>query len=179
MWTLRTARVTAVVACRWLLLAAWPLHVLFASLLAITVVLGLVTEQSTIVVASLTLAAHYAVGLNGSFALHELGHLVVLARARGVTAITLERSLWRTSISPHGRLGDRDAALAALAGPGACVGVGVFLWLSAPSLQLHGWYLAHVVFLIPSFADGRTLWSAAHRGAADAARRRRERRGNR
>lgn len=179
MWTLRTARVTAADACRWLLLAAWPLNVLFTILLAVTVVLGLSTEQPVIVRASLTLAAHYAIGLNGSFALHELAHLTVLARAKGVTAITLERSLWRTSISPHGRLGDRDAALAALAGPGACVALGVILWVVAPALHLHGWYLAHAVFLIPTFNDGRTLWSAAHRRAADAARRRREQRGHR
>ena len=161
MWSVSASRIDGVLVCRWLLLAAWPMNTVFAVLLTATVALGAITGQSAIVGAALMIAVHYAAGLGGSFALHELGHLAVLSRATGVTAITLERSLWRTSISPHGRVGDRDAVLAALAGPGACVVVGAALWLLAPGLQLHGWYLAHAVFLIPVFNDGRILWSVS------------------
>lgn len=166
MWSVRASRMDAGLVCRWLVLAAWPMHVVFAVLLTITLCLGTLTEQGAIVGAALTLAVHYVFGLCGSFALHELGHLVVLSRATGVTAVTLERSLWRTSISPHGRVRDRDAVLAAVAGPGACIVAGATLWALAPGLHLQGWHLAHAVFLIPIFNDGRTLWSVSRsRGA--------------
>lgn len=171
MWSARATRIDAGLVCRWLLLAAWPMHILFAALLTITVSLGTLTGQTAIVGAALTLAVHYVVGLCGSFALHELGHLAVLSRATGVTAVTLERSLWRTSISPHGRVRDRDAVLAAVAGPGVCMVAGAALWVFAPGLQLHGWHLAHAVFLLPIFNDGRTLWSVSRSRGAVASRR--------
>ena len=166
MWSVRASRVDAGLVCRWLVLAAWPMHVVFATLTAATVALGIVTEQAAIVSAAMALAVHYAIGLGGSFAVHELGHLVLLSRARGVTAVTLERSLWRTSIRPHGEIRDGHAALSALAGPGACIAVGCVLWLVAPGPALHGWYLAHSVFLLPVFNDGRLLLSVARQRVA-------------
>lgn len=167
MWSVRASRLDAALVCRWLLLSAWPMNLLFTVLLTLTVAVGTATEQRAIVGAAVTISVHYAFGLGGSFAVHELGHLIMLSRATGVTAITLERSLWRTSISPHGQLGDRAAALAALAGPGACIAVGTALSAFAPALHLHWWHLAHAVFLVPIFNDGRTLCSVIlARGAA-------------
>ena len=61
--------------------------------------------------------------------MHELGHLAVLSRTRGVGGLTLERSILRISVRPHGSLRSRDAALAAVSGPGCCVVVGVVLWI--------------------------------------------------
>ncbi|WP_431074477.1 hypothetical protein [Microbacterium phyllosphaerae] len=160
MWSVRTSHIDAGLVCRWLLLAAWPMHAAFAALSAVVVSVAVITEQDAILSAVAMLGAHYALGLGGSFAMHELGHLTVLSRARGVTAFTLQRSTWRISIAPHGQITRRDAALAALAGPGICVVAGGILWLVVPELQVHGWYLAHAVFLVPVFNDGRILLAA-------------------
>lgn len=171
MWSARAERVGASLACRWLLLAAWPLHLAFGALVVATGSLAVVTEQTGISDAVVALVAHYVLGLCGSFALHELGHLFALSRAEGVTAITVERTLWRLSVSAHGRIRGRDALLAALAGPGACVAAGAALLLLAPHSHLHLWYLAHAVFLVPVFGDGRTVlavilsWRSAGRVA--------------
>lgn len=172
MWSVRTSRIGVGLVCRWLLLAAWPMHAAFAALSAIVVSVAVVTEQAAILSAVAMLAAHYVLGLGGSFALHELGHLAVLSRVRGVTAFTLERSTWRISIAPHGRIARRDAALAALAGPGMCIVVGVILWLVVPAPGVHGWYLAHAVFLAPLFNDGRVLLAAVRVRSTTTPRRR-------
>ena len=159
MWSARAERVGAGLICRWLLLAAWPLHLGFGALLMATGALAAVTEQTGIADAVAALAAHYVLGLCCSFGLHELGHLFVLSRARGITAITLERTLWRLSVSAHGRISGRAALLAALAGPGSCVVAGIALLMLIPQSHLHLWYLAHAVFLVPVFGDGRTVLS--------------------
>lgn len=159
MWSARAERVGAGLACRWLLLAAWPLHLIFGALVVATAALALVTEQTGISDAVGALTVQYVLGLCCSFALHELGHLFALTRAEGVTAITVERTLWRLSVSAHGRLRGRDTLLAALAGPGACVAAGSVFLLVAPHSQLHLWYFAHAVFLVPVFGDGRAVLS--------------------
>ncbi|MER7446870.1 hypothetical protein [Microbacterium sp. NPDC097977] len=175
MWSARAERVGAGLVCRWLLLAAWPLHLAFGALVAATTALAAVTEQTGIADAVAALAVQYVLGLCCSFGLHELGHLFVLSRAEGVTAITLERTLWRLSVSAHGRISGRDAVLAALAGPGICVAVGAALLLLAPQSHLHLWYLAHAVFLVPVFGDGRTVLSVtlSRRAARGVAQRKR------
>lgn len=145
----------------WLVLAGWPVHVILAISVALTTIFAVLSDQPGILSAVLAVAAHYVLGLWASFAVHEGGHAVVLMHARGVTALTMERTVWRLSISAHGTILGRDAFLAALAGPGACAVVGVALWALAPEILLHGWYLAHAIFLTPLFNDGRTLLSAA------------------
>ncbi|WP_282697177.1 metalloprotease family protein [Streptomyces sp. CC208A] len=100
-------------------------------------------------------------GLVASFALHESAHVLVLRRTSTVTHITVERTAWRTSVIPHGTLTPRATALVALAGPTACAALGALLWLSALDRALAWWYLAHLVFLLPCFGDGRALWRAA------------------
>lgn len=127
---------------------------------AITAAFGVLAGQEAIVAAASTIVIQYVFGLCGSFALHGLGHLAGLWRARGVTEITLERTLWRTSVRAHGMLHTRDAAIAAVAGPGLCVVAGGILWVLAPGLGLPGWYLAHTVFLVPVFNDGRVVVAA-------------------
>lgn len=160
MWSVRAPRIDAGLVLRWLLLAAWPMHAAFAALSTVTVSVAVITGQDAILSAVAMLGVHYVLGLGGSFVVHELGHLTVLSRARGVTAFTLERSTWRISIAPHGRITTGAAALAALAGPGGCVVAGGLLWIVVPELQVHGWYLAHAVFLVPLFNDGRILLAA-------------------
>lgn len=133
------------------------MSVVFVVLMAITTAVGAAAEQPEIVAAALSIGTQYVFGLCGSFALHELGHLAALSRARGVTGIALERTLWRTSVRVHGVHRAQEAAAAAIAGPGTCVLAGGILWVLAPGLSPHGWYLAHAVFVVPVFNDGRQM----------------------
>jgi hypothetical protein len=104
------------------------------------------------------LAKPAALGLVVPFALHESAHALVLKRIRTVTHITIERTAWRTSVIPEGSMTARQTAVVALAGPSACVAVGALLWLPGLDRSLAWWYLAHIVFLLPFFGDGRVLW---------------------
>ncbi|MGW1072470.1 hypothetical protein [Streptomyces sp. NPDC002537] len=104
------------------------------------------------------LAKPATLGLVLPFALHESAHVLALKRVRTVTHITIERTAWRTSVLPRGTMTARQTAAVALAGPSACVAVGALLWLSGLDRPLSWWYLAHVVFLLPPFGDGRALW---------------------
>lgn len=97
-------------------------------------------------------------GLVAPFALHESAHALVLRRIRTLTHITIERTPWRTSVIPEGTMTARQTAEVALAGPAACVAVGTLLWLPGLDRSLAWWYLAHILFLLPFFGDGRALW---------------------
>ncbi|SCK06219.1 hypothetical protein [Streptomyces sp. WMMB 322] len=98
-----------------------------------------------------------ALGLVAAFALHESAHVVVLKRIGTVTHIAVERTVLRTSVVPEGTMTARQAAAVALSGPSACFAVGAVLWLSGLDRSLSWWYLAHIVFLLPFFGDGRAL----------------------
>jgi hypothetical protein len=99
-------------------------------------------------------------GLVGSFVVHETAHLLALRRLRTVTEVRLERTLWRLSLRPIGPMTPGQVAGVALAGPGACVVVGIALALALPESSVRWWYLAHAVFLLPVFGDGRALLGA-------------------
>jgi hypothetical protein len=99
-----------------------------------------------------------ALGLVASFALHESAHVIALKRIRTVTHIVIERRAWRTSVLAEGTMTARQTAAVALAGPLSCVAVGSALWLSGLDRSLAWWHLAHVMFLLPVFGDGRALW---------------------
>jgi hypothetical protein len=113
---------------------------------------------------SLTLAWDFTllilVGLIGSFALHESAHVLLLKRVPGVTHIALERTMWRFSVRPMGSLSPGELARVAVAGPVSCVAVGAILLVVSPSMSLGWFYLAHGVFLLPFFGDGRNLVTA-------------------
>lgn len=128
-----------------------------------TLALAFATDQPAVTIAILALIAHDVLGLWGSFAIHELGHALVLTYAQGVSAITMERNHWRLSVTPHGTISGRDVFVAAVVGPGCCVAIGVVLWICAPHLMLHVWYLAHALFLTPLFNDGRALIVSSRR----------------
>lgn len=98
-----------------------------------------------------------ALGLVAAFALHEAAHVVVLKRIPTITHIVVERTALRTSVLPLGTMTGRQSATVALAGPCACFAVGAALWLSGLDRSLAWWYLAHIVFLLPFFGDGRAL----------------------
>lgn len=96
-------------------------------------------------------------GLVVAFALHESAHVAVLKRIPTVTHIALERTALRTSVLPRGTMTARQSAAVALAGPCACFTVGAALWLTGLDRSLSWWYLAHILFLLPFFGDGRAL----------------------
>ncbi|WP_136055185.1 hypothetical protein [Microbacterium sp. K24] len=156
-WSTTVSGLRARAVLRWLALAAWPMHLVFGASMAAATAVAIVFDQPGILGALRAVGVHYVFGLCASFAIHELGHAVVLQRAPGVTAITLERTLLRISVRPHGSIRGRDAFLSALAGPLLCTAIGVVLWLVAPHLMLHFWFLLHALFLTPAFSDGRIL----------------------
>ena len=98
-----------------------------------------------------------ALGLVGSFALHESAHVMVLKRIGAVTHLAIDRTRWRISIIPFGTLTARQVVRVAIAGPLSCVGVGSALWILGLDRSLAWWYLAHAIFLLPFFGDGRNL----------------------
>ncbi|NEC18286.1 hypothetical protein [Streptomyces parvus] len=106
------------------------------------------------------LAKPAVLGLAVPFALHESAHVFALKRIPTVTHIVIERTTWRTSVVPSGTMSARHTVLVALIGPGACVAVGTLLWASGLGRALAWWYLAHVLFLLPFFGDGRALWNS-------------------
>lgn len=161
MWTRAIDSFDVRTLSRWLLLAGWPLHIVFASTATAAGVLGVVTAQPALLLGTTLLAVHYSCGLCASFVLHELGHAIALRCSPGVTTLTLERTLWRISVSARGRIRGRDMFVAAAAGPGGCVAVGLLLLLACPDLLLHAWFLAHGLFLVPIFADGRAAIAGA------------------
>ncbi|MFF6976731.1 hypothetical protein ACFZAV_03065 [Streptomyces sp. NPDC008343] len=99
-------------------------------------------------------------GLVASFVLHESAHAIALKRLQTITHIAVDRSAWRTSVVPIGTMTARQMAGVALVGPMSCAGVGALLWLSGLNRPLAWWHLAHVVFLLPFFGDGRALCTA-------------------
>ena len=101
-----------------------------------------------------------AVGLVGSFVVHETAHVILLRRIAGVTHIAIGQTLWRFSVMPVGSLTAAQTAGVAAAGPLACVTVGALLWSITPISSLAWWYFGHALFLLPVFGDGRCLVTA-------------------
>jgi hypothetical protein len=101
-----------------------------------------------------------AFGAAGSFVLHESSHAFVLGLCDGVERIDIESTLLRISLRPQGELTTQQAIAVALAGPGACVLVGIALHAALPLAHLHWWYLLHAGFLLPIFGDGRAVVQA-------------------
>lgn len=137
----------------------WPLLMLAGVLLAVALVwMARSGDPVPASMAWLLLVKPAALGLVAAFVLHESAHFGVLKRIRTVTHIALDRTAWRTSVIPEGTMTARQTVMVALAGPSACVAVGALLWLSGLDRSLAWWYLAHIVFLLPFFGDGRAIW---------------------
>ena len=103
------------------------------------------------------------VGLAGAFAVHEVAHVAVLRRCGGVSGVVMTATPWRFSLEPRGVITHRQVAAVAVAGPAAATGVGLVLWVGLPQAALHWWFIAHLVFLLPIFGDGRSLVLALRR----------------
>ncbi|MCE0509598.1 hypothetical protein V8Z69_14785 [Microbacterium aurugineum] len=157
MWSTTVTGLRPRTVIRWLSLAVWPVNLVFGTSMAAASAAAIVFDQPGILGALLVVGMHYVCGLCASFAIHELGHAILLSWSPGVTTITLERTLLRISVRPHGSIRGRDAFLTAVAGPSLCVVIGMLLWLAVPHVQLQGWFLFHALFLTPAFNDGRIM----------------------
>ena len=136
----------------------WPLLVLAGAFLAVALVWMVLTgDRVPAEMAWLLPAKPATLGLVAPFALHESAHVLVIKRISTVTHITIERTAWRTSMIPEGTMSPRQTCVVALAGPSVCVTVGVLLWLPDLDRSLAWWYIAHIVFLLPFFGDGRAI----------------------
>ena len=135
----------------------WPLQVLTATLLLSAGWWYVVSGDAMVLRAAMHLEVLAAVGLAGAFAVHEAAHAVVLRHCSGVSHLVVSRTAWRFSLEPRGSLTPGQAVGVALAGPSAAAAVGLGLWVGTPHLALHWWFLAHLVFLLPVFGDGRSL----------------------
>jgi hypothetical protein len=102
----------------------------------------------------------YILALALSFLLHELGHAVTLSRFSGVTAIEVENTWLRFSLRPRGEITAGQAILAALAGPGICLLLGLTLYFGAGLKDFGLIFGGHALFLLPCFGDGRSILRA-------------------
>lgn len=100
-------------------------------------------------------------GVLASYLVHETAHLAALALCPGIHRIDVQCTYWRFSLVPEGEMDARAALLVALAGPGTCLLIGSLLLVIDPFPGIAWCYLAHVVFLLPVFGDGRTALSSA------------------
>ena len=125
---------------------------------------SLVSGDRVLLSLALAFTKTVVLGLVGAFALHEAAHVLLLRRIPTVRQIVVERTAWRLSVIPLGTLSPRQSAQVALAGPSSCVLVGAALWLSRVDGWLAWWFLAHALFLLPAFGDGRALVGAVWRG---------------
>ncbi|WP_433794752.1 hypothetical protein [Actinoplanes sp. CA-252034] len=151
---LRAARALARVARRVLIGFSWAL-VPVAVMLAAGATHRLVSGESGLLTLSWLLVAHVVGGATGSYLLHESGHVLVLSGCSGVHDIEVRSGLLRFSVVPHGSITRAEGILTALAGPGLCALAG--LALLAAGSPVTWWYLAHLIFLLPVFGDGRSI----------------------
>lgn len=143
----------------------WPLQVLTAVLLLASTWWSVTTGDTVLLGLAGRLELCAAVGLGAAFAIHEVAHVLVLRRCPGVTHLLVTVTPWRFSLEPRGTITPREVAAVALAGPVAAATVGLLLWVSLPQPGLHWWFLAHLLFLLPVFGDGRSLLLGLLRGA--------------
>jgi hypothetical protein len=141
----------------------WPLLALAGLTSSAAAVWSAVSGDGVLLTLALAFTKTVALGLVGAFALHESAHVLLLRRIPAVRQIIVERTAWRLSVIPLGTLTPRQSAQVAVAGPSSCVLVGAALWLSRVDGWLAWWFLAHALFLLPVFGDGRALVGAVWR----------------
>lgn len=89
--------------------------------------------------------------------IHETGHYLAAQKATSVDGCKWEITWLRVSLICTGNITPKERILIALAGPGPCLILGLFLCLS-PSARIYGLvFCAHLIFLLPTFGDGRQL----------------------
>jgi hypothetical protein len=135
----------------------WLLLLFFGVILATALVWSAVSGLSGPATLAWGLFKFAVVGLVGSFVLHESAHALVLKRISTVTHLALDRTFFRFSIIPLGTMTGHQVASVAVAGPASCLAVGLILWFSHLDRSLAWCYLAHGVFILPIFGDGRSL----------------------
>lgn len=153
-------------AARLVLVQVWPLLALAGVAVLASAVVAVTTGGIAPAQAAWWFVRVAVLGLVGSFVLHETMHLVVLRRVVTVRTVIVAKDRWRVSLTPMGTMTPRQVAATALAGPLACVLLGlVLLPVDALVAVVH---LAHALQLLPVFGDGRALVHAARgRGLVD------------
>ncbi|MGL4177281.1 MAG: hypothetical protein ACRCSN_14525 [Dermatophilaceae bacterium] len=137
----------------------WPLLASAVCLVALSLGWWVSSDDAMLVRLAAAFLEVVAIGLVGSFALHEWAHVVVLRRVSTVTSIVVERTFWRFSVVPRGSMTARQVVAVAAAGPLVCVVTGLVGLLVDPDALLGWWFVAHGIFLLPPFGDGRSLCS--------------------
>lgn len=135
----------------------WPFLVFLVLEVAVGIVVYEISGNGIVISIARLFALHLLAGLLGSFVVHEMGHWAVLALSPSVREVAVERSIFRISLLPLGKISVGEACAAALAGPVSAVVFGGFFWLFARNLGIHYWYIVHMLFLLPLFGDGRAL----------------------
>lgn len=154
-------RSTLAAVVRAVALAGWPLLAAAAGFWLLAVAGHVGAEAGWLYGLAWQVTLVLVIGALGSFAVHECGHVVALLAPGGVDAVAVERTWLRISVTPVGDLTPRRVVLAALAGPGAAALVGLGN-LAAGLPPAVGWlYLAHLMFLLPVFGDGRVVLAQA------------------
>ncbi len=148
----------------------WPLQALTAGMLLAATWWFLVSGDAMPLRAAGRVEAMAAIGLGGAFAVHEVAHAAVLRHCPGVSHLIVSATPWRLSLEPRGVITPGQVVRVALAGPGTTAAVGLVLWVAVPQAGLHWWFLAHLLFLLPVFGDGRSLLIGATRSVRTRAR---------
>lgn len=150
-----------VAVARAVVLAGWPLVAATAGFWLLAVAAHLCAGAGWLYELAWQVTLVLVIGALGSFVVHECGHVAVLLSRGGSSSVVVERTWWRISVTPVGDLTPERAVVAAVAGPGAAALVG-FATLAAGLPPAVGWlHLAHLVFLLPVFGDGRVVLAHA------------------
>jgi hypothetical protein len=136
----------------------WPLPAFLGALLTAALIWRIRSGDAVPAAMAWWFFKTAAFGLAGAFALHEWAHVMLLKRIATISHIALERRWWRISVVPIGTLTPRQNAGVAVAGPGAAIIVGAIIHVVDPGLSW--WFMAHAIFLLPVFGDGRSLVAA-------------------
>ncbi|PKZ45223.1 hypothetical protein CYJ68_04760 [Gardnerella vaginalis] len=106
----------------------------------------------------LTFVKHFYCGLVAGFAVHELAHAFLISLTMcELKYIIIESTFARFSIKAVGTSTGRGVFLVALCGPVVASLFGICLNFMFPNSGLIGWYIFHLFYLLPIFADGRSI----------------------
>ncbi|WP_216387108.1 hypothetical protein [Arcanobacterium phocae] len=101
---------------------------------------------------------HLVCGIVLGFLVHEIAHVVFICLTMNeLMRIELEFNLFRFSVRGIGSSTGRGIFATALSGPIVAVVFGFILSIVFPDSGLLGWYVLHLLFLLPIFGDGRAL----------------------
>lgn len=105
----------------------------------------------------------FLLGIILSVTLHEYGHVYMVKKLSSIDKIKIIIKMNSFSIVPIGQTSGKKTILIALCGPGICALIGLGLVLIGKYLNsliiviTGGFYLTHVIDIIPLFGDGKMI----------------------